>query len=195
MTAKAARPTDDEKWERASEHAWRYFEIHAGQRMSMFNYFIVLSGLLLTGIAGTLQASPRLAAIGIALGLLLALLSFLFWKIDQRAAFLVKHAEAAHILAEVALLPVDARLFSNEAALHAAAAELHKGYRKPWTFGSSLRLAFAVMAAAGLCAALLCAARASGYVDWEQAKVPTIRSAGTAPARAAAAITAVKIHP
>lgn len=39
----------------AREHAWKYVEIHAGQRMSIFNFFLVLSGLVLAGIAGCLS--------------------------------------------------------------------------------------------------------------------------------------------
>lgn len=149
---------DETKWERARDHAWRYFDVHAGQRMAMFNFFIVLSGLILTGIAGSLQAGPKIAVIGIFLGLLLALLAFVFWKIDQRAAFLVKHAEEAQAAIESMLLPDKARLFSKEPEVRAGTKG--SGFRKPWTFGKSLRVTFSSIAVAGLCGAGLCFVRA-----------------------------------
>lgn len=134
----------------------------------MVNYYIVLAALSLTGIAGTLQAPPRFASIGAVLGLLLILLSFVFWKIDQRCAFLVKHAEAVHKLAETALLPEQARLFANEPEVHDAVSRASPRHHKPWTIGTSLRLAFAVMAIAGFGASLLCAFRAVGYLEWDR---------------------------
>lgn len=32
-------------------YALKYFEIHASQRLHVFNFFIVLSGIVLTGMA------------------------------------------------------------------------------------------------------------------------------------------------
>ena len=33
------------------EHSWRYFEVHAGQRITVFNYFLVASGAIAAGLA------------------------------------------------------------------------------------------------------------------------------------------------
>jgi ABC-type amino acid transport system permease subunit len=55
------------------EHMWRYFELHANQRMTVFNFYLVLSGAIAAGLAATLQGSARLALVGIVLGALLAL--------------------------------------------------------------------------------------------------------------------------
>ena len=96
----------------ALEHAWSYFQLHATQRITVFNYFVVFSGVLATGLATAVQANPRLAAVGIVLGLLLSLLSFLFWKLDQRASFLIKHAEELIKTLE----PTTAPLFKEEVA-------------------------------------------------------------------------------
>ena len=76
-------------------HAWRYFELHANQRIAVFNFFLVLSGLIAAGLAAAVQAAGLLLVVGAVLGLLLALVSFIFWKLDQRTSFLIKHAEQA----------------------------------------------------------------------------------------------------
>jgi len=74
-------------------YALKYFEIHAAQRMSVFNFFIVLSTIILTGLATCVFGEGMYAPIGIALGLLLTALALTFWKLDQRTSFLVKRAE------------------------------------------------------------------------------------------------------
>ncbi|MER9299983.1 hypothetical protein NKI38_26315 [Mesorhizobium sp. M0621] len=158
---------DAQAWDRA----WRYFELHAGQRMMMFNFFVVLSGLITAGVGTTMQGPPRLAILGILLGLLLMLLSFVFWKLDQRAAFLVKHSEAASVEIERQLLPPAARLFSSEPASFRATTA-GRSVSAPWTFGRSLRIAFAGMALIGAAAAVICGLRAGGTISWEAPKDP-----------------------
>lgn len=163
-------------WDRARDHAWRYFEVHAGQRMMMFNFFIVLSSLITAGIGSTLQGPPRFAILGALLGLMLILLSFVFWKLDQRAAFLVKHSEAASNEIELQLLPPAARLFSSEPASFRDAT-VGKGIIAPWTFGRSLRIAFAGMAVVGVVTTLICGLRACSATSWEEPKSANTTSA------------------
>lgn len=142
----------------------------------MFNFFIVLSGLITAGIGTTVQGPPRLAILGIFLGLMLMLLSFVFWKLDQRAAFLVKHSEAASGKIERQLLPPAARLFSSEPASFRAATA-GRSVSAPWTFGRSLRIAFAGMALVGAVATVICGLRTSGVIDWDVPKDPVTASA------------------
>jgi hypothetical protein len=35
------------------DYAWNYFQIHASQRMSSFNFFVVIAALLSSAMAGT----------------------------------------------------------------------------------------------------------------------------------------------
>src|SRR5580704_16155126 len=51
------------------EHAWRYFALHANQRMSLFNFFLVLAGLISAGLAACLQRTGSFQLLGVALGL------------------------------------------------------------------------------------------------------------------------------
>ena len=148
------------------EHTWRYFELHANQRMAVFNFFLVMSGALAAGIAASLQGSPKLAAIGIAVGALLPFVSVVFWKLDQRASFLIKHAERA--LAEIECsLPADsARLFSLEPARTKAAEDKVSSWSRHWSYGKSFRFIFVVMAVFGGCGASLSAFKFAGAVAW-----------------------------
>lgn len=145
--------------ENASAHAWKYFEIHAGQRLSMFNFFTVFAGLISAGLGATLQGADTVAYFGIFLGMLLVLISFVFWKIDERAAVLVKHAEKTQEWIEIQLLPEQARLFVDEEQTRDGSA----GRLIPvWTFGRSLRVTFAGAALIGLLA--------TGVSGWRLAK-------------------------
>ncbi len=111
--------------------------------------------------------------IGILLGLLLALLSIVFWKIDQRVAFMVKHAEKAHECAERKLLPPEMRIFCGEPGAHATAVQSSRLHQRPWTFGKSLRFTFGAMAVIGIAAAILSTLRVTGLVTLEKPEVAT----------------------
>jgi len=77
------------------DYAWKYFALHASQRMSLFNFFVACSAIVTAALFGTFHEKIRAYGIGIALGVLLPVISFVFWKLDQRVSFLIKHAEAA----------------------------------------------------------------------------------------------------
>jgi hypothetical protein len=144
--------------DKALDFAWDYFSLHASQRMTVFNYFVAFAGLILTGMATAIQASPRLAMVGVALGLLLVALSFIFWKLDQRTAFLIDHAKAAIVELE----PPAAPLIASE-EYKTPIAERETGL---WTYGKAFRVIFATMALVGLIGAALGALRATGALTW-----------------------------
>lgn len=146
--------TDD----KALDHAWAYFTLHANQRITVFNYFVVFAGILCTGLAATIQASDRFSFIGIALGVILVMLSFLFWKLDQRTSFLIKHAEDILKLHE----PVLAPLLADEVDKTSKA----KADDGLWTYGQVFRAIFAVMALIGFVGAILSALHATHHLDW-----------------------------
>src|SRR5215813_9397580 len=77
------------------DYAWNYFQLHAAQRMSTFNFFIVLAGLLTTGLAGTFMRDFQWNMVGTVLSVGLTVASFAFWKLDQRVSFFIKHAESS----------------------------------------------------------------------------------------------------
>jgi hypothetical protein len=145
--------------ESALEHAWRYFELHANQRMAVFNFFLVLSGIVAAGLAAALQSNQPLSGLGVVAGLLLCLVSFVFWKLDQRVSFLVKHAEAALMEAEASLTMGGSRLFLLEPRRAAEARSSSTWWARQWTYGEAFRLVFFIMGLTGLGGALLAAFR------------------------------------
>jgi hypothetical protein len=150
----------------AREHAWKYFELHAHQRIAVFNFFLVLSGALAAGIAATLQGSQRFSSLGVALGVLLALVSFLFWKLDQRVAFLVKHAEVALTQIEGFFPDAEAQLFVHEPSKTTAAKQQSSVWSRQWSYGRVFRFLFASMALVGISGSVLCGLRFFGYIAW-----------------------------
>ena len=74
------------------EHAWRYFEKHSDQRVSFFNFYILIMAASSTALSILLQ-NEKLYYLGILLGLFIIITSYIFWKIDQRTAFLIKNSE------------------------------------------------------------------------------------------------------
>jgi Flp pilus assembly protein TadB len=149
----------------ALDHAGRYFDLHAGQRMSLFNFYLVLSGLVLAGIAGT-YSNSTLQTVGAFLGFALSIVAFVFWKLDQRVCFLMKRAEAALAQLESAL-PSAARLFHSEPdhTRHACSAA------GIWTYGKSFRLVFSLMGAVGLALFIPPVVLAIARFFWPQAQL------------------------
>jgi len=77
------------------KQAWDYFQTHASQRLTTFNFYIVTSGVITAAMVGTFQKEFRFPLIGVGLGLLLIFFSFVFWKLDNRNRSLIKNAEKA----------------------------------------------------------------------------------------------------
>jgi hypothetical protein len=150
----------------AFEHAWRYFQLHAAQRIAVFNFFFILSGAIAAGIGASLQASQKLAAAGIVLGGLLVLASFIFWKLDQRVSALIKLSEKALAEFEHSLPITCARIFQlNDAATSSRNRPLKHFIREIWTYGESFRVIFGVMAVAGATGAVLSSLKVAGLFN------------------------------
>ncbi len=101
------------------EYAWSYFQLHANQRMSSFNFFVVIAALLTTAFVGTLEKDFEYHCLSIILATSLVFISFIFWKLDQRVRYLVKHAEEALKVIEeqwinAGIISSDVALFQTE---------------------------------------------------------------------------------
>jgi hypothetical protein len=136
------------------DHAWKYFTVHASQRLLLFNVFVVSSGAVVAGLAACLQKSGFFPALGSGLGCLLVLNAFVFWKLDQRTSFLVKHAEEALTEIERTFQKPTAQLFYRE-PLRTAAGEKDNGLIRMWTYGRVFRFVFGLMACIGTVGASL----------------------------------------
>jgi hypothetical protein len=85
--------TPEERKE-ARSYAWGYFALHADQRMKLFNFFLILSGLILGAFPAVRGMAPGARVVGL-LPLLLVLTAFIFWRLEERTRRLVKNAEDA----------------------------------------------------------------------------------------------------
>ena len=77
------------------EYALRYFEVHANQRMSTFNFFIILDVLLITALVASFDNDFLYPNVAYAISIFIVFISFIFWKLDQRVRYLITHAEKA----------------------------------------------------------------------------------------------------
>lgn len=86
----ADKSITDKEW---LDIAWKHFQQHAQQRIIYFNYFVVFSTILSSGLITTFQNNFQAPYLGICTGIVQIFLSFIFWKIDDRNKFLTQHAE------------------------------------------------------------------------------------------------------
>jgi hypothetical protein len=100
------------------------------------------------------------------LGLLLAFISFIFWKLDQRVSFLMKRAEIAMASLEPQLSNDIAHLFSGEPPLTAEACATGNAWTRHWTYGRSFRVTFCTTGAFGIIAAAASGLRMAGILQW-----------------------------
>lgn len=85
---------DKEENKENREYAWKYFNLHAEQRLKTFHFFVVLSAV----ISGTILAIIKdISNVSYAapMAYLLTFLAFIFWKLDQRNKELIKFGENA----------------------------------------------------------------------------------------------------
>ena len=77
-------------------YAWEYFQMHASQRLTTFNFYIVLSTVITTGLVAVFHKDFLVPWwIGVLLGVALPVLSIVFWQLDERCRRLIKLAEDA----------------------------------------------------------------------------------------------------
>ena len=75
------------------KYAWDWFEYHAGQRLTAFNFFLVLMGAVIVGYAQALIHHSK--TLGVALGVLGGLVALAFWAMDIRNEELVDYGRSA----------------------------------------------------------------------------------------------------
>ncbi|HHH1477421.1 TPA: hypothetical protein ACPZHS_004212, partial [Yersinia enterocolitica] len=122
----------------ASEHIWRYFELHAQQRMTVFNFYIAITGLLAAGIGFTLQQGGHYILFSSLIGLFISFISFIFWKLDARVSMLIKNAESALEEFEKELTNSQYKIITTDSNRSL----LNTSLISTWTYGRCFRIAF-----------------------------------------------------
>lgn len=82
------------------KYAWNYFELHAKQRMSLLNFFVLFATAITAGIVTTIPKEDTVL-IGLLLSILLVVHSFVFRKLDERNCYLTKISEKALMELEI----------------------------------------------------------------------------------------------
>lgn len=162
--------SDENKIDEAlRKQAWDYFQMHSGQRLTTFNFYIVISSVITTALFTTFQKEYQVPRVGIALGLLLSLFSFIFWKVDTRNKQLIRGAEAA-----LKFFEDTSELKDRDGEPHVAKVFRHEEYattkRKaektliPWkrhySYSNSFNLVFLTFGLIGLLGAVIAVVKA-----------------------------------
>jgi hypothetical protein len=79
--------------EMAISRASVWFQIHADQRLKLFNFYVLIFLGSLAGFGTVVK--EKLYSLELGIPLLLLLLTYSFKELDKRSAALVKHAETA----------------------------------------------------------------------------------------------------
>ena len=66
------------------QQAWDYFALHAQQRLTTVNFYLVVATTLTAAAVASFQEDFGFPGLRLPAGLLLALLSFAFWRLDLR---------------------------------------------------------------------------------------------------------------
>lgn len=83
---------DINPYENLRSYAWNYFQVHAAQRLTTFNFFVLISTVIVSGYSLAAREVPLLA---MTLSIVLMLVAFIFWKLDTRTRQLIQNAENA----------------------------------------------------------------------------------------------------
>lgn len=128
------------------EHLWRYFQLHSQQRMTVFNFYLVVCGMVAAAIGFSLQQGKEYYYLSSLLSLFLSFISFIFWKLDERVSSMIKLSEVALSKFEKANLNLHYSLFTKDLER----SDLSDSYNSLWTYGKCFRCSFLIIGNAGL---------------------------------------------
>lgn len=75
------------------EILWKYFELHANQRMQLMNFYIVLESLLIAGLISLLSAQKDLIIWECGICVAIIFFSLIFYGLDRRTRYMIKLCE------------------------------------------------------------------------------------------------------
>ena len=141
----------NEELKSAGDHAWRYFELHAQQRMTVFNFYIAITGLLAAGVGFSMQQGGKYVYLSSVIGLFIVFISFIFLKLDERVSMLIKSGEAGLERFERELSIQECRIVKNDSDNNL----MNNGVQSVWSYGRCFRLAFLIVGVSGLVLCIL----------------------------------------
>ena len=75
------------------DYLWKYFVLHADQRLKTFNFYLIVSAIFISGYLNLISNTEQYIWSCI-LPFVLSITSFIFWKLDQRTKSMIKQAES-----------------------------------------------------------------------------------------------------
>lgn len=145
---------EQEKTYRAQ--AWSYFSVHAGQRMQTFQFYVTLITALVGGAIVLAKGDYGKIGLG-AVGSAIALMSYVFWKLDCRTRLLIKNAEGAlkfldrfHALPPMDGAPHPLDLFSRDDALRRQRVGLLRLVAGDLSYSNCFNLVYAIFGCGGV---------------------------------------------
>src|SRR5262245_54786828 len=82
------------------KQSWDYFQLHSQQRLTTFNFYLIISSVITSALFATFYKDYKIPHLGILMGFLSSFFSFVFWKIDVRNRQLINTAITALIFFE-----------------------------------------------------------------------------------------------
>jgi hypothetical protein len=111
------------------KQAWDYFQLHASQRMTIFNFYLLSSSLIATAYFASFRPDSNLQGARPLLSALLCMIAFIFWKLDQRTKLFIKNAEnTLKYFESLEVADKAAKVFTNEEEL--TKAKRLRGWRR-----------------------------------------------------------------
>ena len=126
---------------------WKYFELHANQRMQMMNFYIVIVSLFLTALVAMFCSKEDLKVCESALCVGVIFFSWIFMMFDKRTRSMIKNCEKAIKKIEMKYIEkfdAEIMVFTQE--------ELQTKIKKEMTYTKIMKLEFGfVITAMALC--------------------------------------------
>lgn len=151
---------DEKQHAMLRDYAWKYFSMHADQRLKTFGFYLTLATLIVGAFIAILKEAKDWRWLSV-LPFLLSFMTFVFWKFELRNKQLVRNGEAAlkHL---DALLPI----VSTGAEPHVLRILARDDYlsgqgdgsphKRGWTYSRCFNAVFLVFGITGLVVGLVC---------------------------------------
>ena len=127
------------------ELLWNYFQIHSQQRMSVFNFYIVITIAMFSSFGFFI--SEKVYVFGCLISILIVAVNFSFFKLDERTSFMIKEVEEKLREWEQKNIEEKYRIFSDEEKKFQACRSIGTYYidlEKKYTYGEIFRFTFRI---------------------------------------------------
>ncbi|MBS4050752.1 MAG: hypothetical protein KGZ69_06075 [Methylomonas sp.] len=134
-TDDAANRTLDGFEATAFEYSWKYFQLHADQRLKALQFYVAISGVTIAGLATSFSGATYLTTL--AVSVVGMVVTIVFFRIDRRTAQLIK-------VGENGLCAIETRLCQNlgsQEFFHTMEADRIKNYRTG-SYSSNFRILY-----------------------------------------------------